>query len=52
MIWHISEGSFVSGGDEKVCAATISGKCCNLLLAERTVLNILTRASGVASEVT
>jgi hypothetical protein len=34
----------------KVCVATITGKCRNILLAERTALNILSRASGVATQ--
>ncbi len=29
---------------------TVQGKCCDILRAERTVLNILSRASGVATQ--
>jgi hypothetical protein len=29
----------------------VRGKCCDILRAERTVLNILSRASGVATQV-
>lgn len=32
-----------------MAVATVSGKCRHILLGERTALNILTRASGIAS---
>ena len=52
--WNYEEGTYIdvkTMGDEKrrVVAATISGKCRSILLAERTMLNILARASGIAT---
>jgi nicotinate-nucleotide pyrophosphorylase (carboxylating) len=35
----------------KVIVAKVTGKCRNILLGERTGLNILTRASGIATQV-
>ncbi|RLN55030.1 hypothetical protein BBJ28_00009030 [Nothophytophthora sp. Chile5] len=51
--WRLREGDAVSpasapGG--KVVVAQVTGKCRNILLGERTALNILTRASGVATQ--
>ncbi|ETI37909.1 nicotinate-nucleotide diphosphorylase (carboxylating) [Phytophthora nicotianae P10297] len=51
--WLLKEGdevkpSSVPGG--KVPVAKVTGKCRQLLLGERTALNILTRASGVATQ--
>ncbi|KAE9338937.1 Nicotinate-nucleotide pyrophosphorylase carboxylating [Phytophthora rubi] len=51
--WLLQEGdevqpSSVPGG--KVPVAKVTGKCRQLLLGERTALNILTRASGVATQ--
>ncbi|KAL7679196.1 putative nicotinate-nucleotide pyrophosphorylase, aldolase-type TIM barrel [Plasmopara halstedii] len=51
--WLIHEGdevkpNSVPGG--KVPVAKVTGKCRQLLLGERTALNILTRASGVATQ--
>ncbi|CAI5746654.1 unnamed protein product [Peronospora destructor] len=51
--WLLEEGdeiqlSNVPGG--KVPVAKVTGKCRQLLLGERTALNILTRASGVATQ--
>ena len=50
--WLTNEGALVdiegvAGG--KVLVAKVTGKCRNILLAERTALNILSRASGVAT---
>jgi len=48
--WLYSEGDEVEASSaEKVIIAIVSGKCRNILLAERTALNILSRASGVAT---
>lgn len=52
--WKFAEGTFIDVeklGDSKkrVVIATVTGKCRLILLAERTVLNILSRASGVAT---
>ncbi|CAH0481180.1 unnamed protein product [Peronospora belbahrii] len=51
--WLLKEGDEirpknVPGG--KVPVAKVTGKCRQLLLGERTALNILTRASGVATQ--
>lgn len=51
--WVINEGTFIDVSKEpsrKVIVAEISGKCRNILLSERTALNILSRASGVATQ--
>lgn len=50
--WNCPEGSSISCADNgscKVVVATVTGPCCKILLAERTCLNILSRASGVAT---
>lgn len=50
--WMAKEGVFVDidvYSDKKVIVAIVRGKCRNILLAERTALNILSRASGVAT---
>jgi nicotinate-nucleotide pyrophosphorylase (carboxylating) len=49
--WLIEEGTFISlqGTNGKVKVATVKGPVKNILLAERTSLNILARASGVAT---
>lgn len=50
--WKMEEGETVNPGPEgKVIVAIVTGKARNVLLGERTALNILTRASGVATEV-
>lgn len=53
--WHFDEKTFVtqdelnqSGG--KIVVATVTGAAKNILLAERTALNLLARASGVATQ--
>jgi nicotinate-nucleotide pyrophosphorylase (carboxylating) len=49
--WNITEGSFISvtGATRKVVVATVRGKAKDILLAERVSLNILSRASGIAT---
>ncbi|CAI5717860.1 unnamed protein product [Hyaloperonospora brassicae] len=50
--WLLQEGDEVepsSVPSGKVVVARVTGKCRQLLLGERTALNILTRASGVAT---
>lgn len=52
--WVYTEGTFIdvdSVSSHKVVVAHVKGGCRNILLAERTVLNILARASGVATQV-
>ena len=48
--WHRAEGSVLSAADAraKVCVATVAGPADRLLQGERTALNVLSRASGVA----
>lgn len=36
-------------GPNKLCVATVTGRCCDLLKAERVALNVVSRASGVAT---
>ena len=51
--WLIEEGTFIDVEkyeNKKVVVANVRGKCRNILLAERTALNILSRASGVATQ--
>lgn len=51
--WLLPEGSLVdpaSVPNGKVVVAKVTGKCRNILLGERTALNILTRASGIATQ--
>lgn len=51
--WLVDEGTFVNienAANKKVIVAHVTGKCRNILLAERTALNILSRAGGVATQ--
>ncbi|KAK9375663.1 Quinolinate phosphoribosyl transferase [Lipomyces chichibuensis] len=49
--WLIEEGAFVDvPSGSKVPVAHVSGPANNLLLAERTLLNILARSSGIATK--
>ena len=49
--WHFPEGEFFDIEDgTKVKVATVRGQCRRILLGERTALNILARASGIATE--
>jgi len=49
--WFIDEGTKIeaNGKGSKVVVALVTGPCRNILLAERTCLNILSRASGIAA---
>jgi len=50
--WNFEEGVQLVIDPEtspKILVATVTGKCRNILLAERTALNTLSRASGVAT---
>lgn len=48
--WQFSEGTYLEvEGSGKVVVAVVSGEARKILLAERLCLNILSRASGVAS---
>lgn len=52
--WLLKEGAVVdpsTAASGKVVVAKVTGKCRNILLGERTALNILTRASGIATQV-
>ncbi|VVT48919.1 uncharacterized protein SAPINGB_P002015 [Magnusiomyces paraingens] len=49
--WKVKEGEYIKAdGSNKVAVAIITGPVRKLLLAERTALNILARASGVATQ--
>jgi nicotinate-nucleotide pyrophosphorylase (carboxylating) len=48
--WKHSEGDRLDGsGANKIVTAIVKGPCKNILMAERNALNILSRASGVAT---
>lgn len=53
--WHFSEGEYISAETlaqslGKVVVATVSGAANNILLSERTALNLMARASGIATQ--
>ncbi|KAG5366806.1 Nicotinate-nucleotide pyrophosphorylase [carboxylating] [Yarrowia sp. B02] len=48
--WSVQEGDFVDPKGGKVAVAKVSGPVRQVLLAERTALNLLARASGVATK--
>lgn len=49
--WLVEEGDIVNGSPKHVVKiATLTGQTSNLLLVERTVLNILSRCSGVSTQ--
>jgi len=49
--WLVVEGSVVdTTANPKIPVATVVGECRNILMAERTALNIFSRASGVATK--
>lgn len=53
--WHYTEGQYLSAEDVarnggKIRVATVSGPANKILLSERTALNLLARASGVATQ--
>jgi nicotinate-nucleotide pyrophosphorylase (carboxylating) len=51
--WQFADGCYIDVNqhpNKKAVVAIVSGKCRHILLAERTALNILSRASGVATE--
>jgi len=47
--WFFKEGSVIEGSDDKrVVVAEVTGHASDILLGERTALNVISRASGVA----
>jgi nicotinate-nucleotide pyrophosphorylase (carboxylating) len=53
--WHYTEGYYVSEEElkktnGKIVVATVKGAANNILLAERTALNLLARSSGIATQ--
>jgi len=53
--WHYTEGYYVSEeelkkANGKIVVATVKGAANNILLAERTALNLLARSSGIATQ--
>lgn len=54
VVWNYEEGSLLTpdiAAKEKVVLGVVTGRACDLLLAERTALNIMSRACGVATQV-
>ncbi len=50
MEWKTTEGAFIQvGGTGRVEAAVVRGPVRNLLVGERTALNLLARCSGIAT---
>ena len=47
--WKVEEGTSIDVSKGKIAVATVTGPARRLLLGERTALNALSRASGVAS---
>ena len=48
--WNYPDGAVLEGsGSNKIVVAVVSGPCRQVLMAERTALNVLSRASGVAT---
>ena len=47
--WKVDEGTLLDASKGKISVATVTGPARRLLLGERTALNTLSRASGVAS---
>lgn len=48
--WKVKEGEFIDVNNDKIGIAIVKGEARNILLAERTALNILARASGIATK--
>lgn len=53
--WHYKEGEYISdeilaSNNGKIVVATVTGPANKILLSERTALNLLARASGVATQ--
>ncbi|KAK9477785.1 Quinolinate phosphoribosyl transferase [Lipomyces japonicus] len=48
--WYIEEGTFIDASSGKVPVAKVKGPVNNILYVERTLLNILARASGIATQ--
>eukprot|EP01103_Thecamoeba_quadrilineata_P000544 TRINITY_DN10473_c0_g1_i1.p1 TRINITY_DN10473_c0_g1~~TRINITY_DN10473_c0_g1_i1.p1 ORF type:complete len:295 (+),score=37.81 TRINITY_DN10473_c0_g1_i1:36-920(+) len=47
--WNIKEGSHLDYSGTPIVAAIVRGPVCNLLQGERVALNLLSRASGIAT---
>eukprot|EP01036_Dinobryon_divergens_P041394 gene41394-54866_t len=51
--WLVEEGTYLDlsvNGNRPIIVAIVKGPCRNILMAERTVLNTISRASGVATQ--
>jgi len=47
--WYLKEGAVIEGsGKNKIVVAKVTGHASDILLGERTALNVISRASGVA----
>jgi len=49
VIWNYTEGQMISGKPNKVVVATVTGPTRNILMGERVALNLIARASGIAT---
>jgi len=47
--WHVQEGAVVEIPQGRVQVAHVTGPACRLLLGERVALNLMARASGIAT---
>jgi len=47
--WHLNEGDVIDISKGNVEVAHITGPACKLLLGERVALNLMARASGIAT---
>lgn len=45
----MKEGTFIEISNNRIEIAKIKGPCANLLIGERTALNLMARASGIAT---
>ncbi|KAK9468992.1 Quinolinate phosphoribosyl transferase [Lipomyces arxii] len=50
IVWLVEEGAYIDCKNDKVEVAKVTGPVNNLLLVERTLLNIIARASGIATK--
>eukprot|EP00041_Stephanoeca_diplocostata_P020904 m.478197 g.478197 ORF g.478197 m.478197 type:complete len:356 (+) comp21691_c0_seq12:245-1312(+) len=50
VVWKVQEGQYMKVADgQRAVIATVKGRVCDLLMGERTALNVLARASGIAT---
>ena len=54
VVWLKKDGDYLDlseNGNKPILVAVVKGPCRNILMAERTVLNTMSRGSGVATQV-